>query len=231
MTPEHNLACDEALLDVCEDGYPHEILRFWEPTQFFVVVGYSGKIRSEVNLSSCQKSAIPILRRSSGGGTILQGPGCLNFSLILRIENSHKLSRITETNSYIMERHKEALQPLVASKIGVEGFSDLALNTLKFSGNAQRRKRHVLLFHGTFLLDFDISVIEKFIPLPSRRPSYRGNRVHKNFLTNINVPSQKIKEALQNSWNARERLEQIPYEEIEQLAKARYKTDDWNFKF
>ena len=30
-TPEENLACDEALLEMCEQGYDREILRFWEP--------------------------------------------------------------------------------------------------------------------------------------------------------------------------------------------------------
>jgi len=49
QTPQENLACDEALLDWCEDGFPDEILRFWEPRQYFAVLGYSNKTRSEVN--------------------------------------------------------------------------------------------------------------------------------------------------------------------------------------
>ncbi|MBI4372420.1 MAG: lipoate--protein ligase family protein, partial [Candidatus Omnitrophica bacterium] len=165
-TPEHNLACDEALLELSEEGNGHEVLRFWEPRDYFIVVGYSGKIHSEVNLSACKAKNIPILRRPSGGGTVVQGPGCLNFSLILEIGESKPLANITETNCFIMRQHQKALESVVEKGIRIEGFSDLACGTLKFSGSAQRRRRRFILFHGTFLLDFDISIIQKLLPIP-----------------------------------------------------------------
>ena len=87
-TPEENLACDEALLDGCDDGDGPEVLRFWEPQKHFVVVGYSNRVESEVNVAACSELGIPILRRCSGGGTVLQGPGCLDYSLILRIDSN-----------------------------------------------------------------------------------------------------------------------------------------------
>ena len=42
--PEENLACDEALLDLCEAGESGELLRFWEPNQNFVVAGYGNRV-------------------------------------------------------------------------------------------------------------------------------------------------------------------------------------------
>src|SRR5215831_6230774 len=77
-TPAENLACDEALLDACERNGSGEVLRFWEPHGYFVVVGYGNSIATEVNLAACEAERIPVLRRCSGGGTVLQGPGCLN---------------------------------------------------------------------------------------------------------------------------------------------------------
>src|SRR5689334_4969218 len=85
-SPSLNLALDEALLDQCEEGSSDEVLRFWEPREPFVVLGYSNKVLSEVNLSYCRENNIPVLRRTSGGGTVLQGPGCLNYSLVLASE-------------------------------------------------------------------------------------------------------------------------------------------------
>src|SRR5688572_6131078 len=85
-TPAENLACDEALLDLCEAGFADEVLRFWESPTHFVVVGYGNKVDSEVEVAACRADGIPILRRCTGGGTVLQGPGCLNYSLVLRIE-------------------------------------------------------------------------------------------------------------------------------------------------
>jgi len=229
-SPHHNLAFDEALLDLCEEGFNHEILRFWEPREYFIVLGYSNKYRSEVNLPICQESGVPILRRSSGGGTVLQGAGCLNYSLILKVQNSHSLSNITHTNSFIMEFHKEALSAIAERNVKVQGTSDLAIDTLKFSGNAQRRKKNFLLFHGTFLLDFDIALVEKLLSMPSKQPEYRQGRSHQDFLTNLNLPSYIIKDALRKSWNAMETLQEIPTQRTEELVEKKYSRDEWNFR-
>jgi lipoate-protein ligase A len=230
-TPQANLACDEALLDLCEEGYEHEILRFWEHPEHFVVLGFSNKTSTEIHLQSARAGKIPITRRCSGGGTVLQGPGCLNFSLILKIPESGPLASITKTNEHIMNRHRDALKALDGFGVEVQGFSDLTTGNLKFSGNAQRRKQRCLLFHGTFLLDFDIPWIEKLLPLPSRQPPYRRNRSHGDFLTNLRAPGRRIKEALRQTWGAAEPLKDIPLERIERLAQLKYNSDEWTYRF
>src|SRR5271154_6548048 len=104
-SPAENLACDEALLDWCEENGGEEILRFWESPTYFVVVGYSNKIATEVNIANCEKKKIPILRRCSGGGTVLQGAGCLNYALILQIFENSPTASISSANKFIMERN------------------------------------------------------------------------------------------------------------------------------
>src|SRR5271167_3895963 len=84
-SPAENLGCDEALLDWREENGGEEILRFWESPETFVVAGYANKIATEVNVAACKAKGIPIFRRCSGGGTVLQGAGCFNYALILRI--------------------------------------------------------------------------------------------------------------------------------------------------
>ena len=158
---EENLACDEVLLDLCDEGDAGEVIRFWEPAQYFVVVGYGNKLATEVNLPFCQLNTIPVLRRCSGGGTVLQGPGCLNYSLILRLEAAGPLQSISTTNTFILKRHQSALAALLQAPVEAQGHTDLAIGGLKFSGNAQRRTRHSVLFHGSFLLDLDIDLVEK----------------------------------------------------------------------
>ncbi len=203
-TPEENLACDEALLENAEAGKSGEALRFWEPAQYFVVLGYSNKAESEVNMAFTEEKKIPILRRSSGGGTVLQGPGCLNYSLILEMDRAKELTNLVKTNGYILNKHEEALQPLLKNKIEVRGISDLAIDSMKFSGNAQRRKKNFLLYHGTFLLDMNLDLIEQVLRFPTKQPDYRKNRSHSDFLTNIDITAIKIKRALQNCWSAQE---------------------------
>jgi len=166
-TPAENLACDEALLDLCEAS-GGETLRFWESPQYFVVVGYANPIATEVNRAACEARGIPILRRCSGGGTVIQGPGCLNYSLALSIEGDHSLPNITAANRFIMERNRLALEAVLAQPVTVSGHTDLAVGGVKFSGNAQRRKRLALLFHGSFLLHFNLPLISDLLLMPSR---------------------------------------------------------------
>ena len=234
-TPEENLACDEALLDLCEENGHDEILRFWESPAHFIVLGYSNKTATEVNLDVARRHGVPVLRRCSGGGAVLQGTGCLNYTVILRIPDAGPLAGITTTNTYVLQRHRAALAPVVGqaarlSTVVVKGHSDLARGTLKFSGNAQRRKRRCLLFHGTFLHGLDIELVERLLPMPSRQPDYRCNRRHREFLTNLACDTASLKNALRDHWNATEPFTDLPESRIAALA-SRYSSDDWNFKF
>ena len=160
---------------------------------------------------------------------MLQGPGCLNYSLILKITGA--LQSITETNCFVMQHHRDALQPFVKGKVEVRGHTDLAIGDLKFSGNSQRRRREFLLFHGSFLLHLDISLVEKALRMPSKEPEYRLSRSHSDFLLNIKVPPSRVKQALVKCWGANELLTRIPIEQITGLARDKYARDDWNFRF
>ena len=239
-SPAENLASDEALLDWCESGGGEEVLRFWESPETFVVVGYANKIAVEVNVENCRAKQIPIFRRCSGGGTVLQGAGCLNYALILQIAENSPLASISSANKFIMERNRAAIESEVRSQksesgISVSGHTDLTLNSHlstfnKFSGNSQRRRKNFLLFHGTFLLNFDLALASEFLRIPSKQPDYRASRSHGEFLTNLNLPVDKVKAALKKSWDAIEELKEFPKSEIQKLAVQKYSTDEWNFK-
>ena len=111
-TPEENLALDEALLLEAEHGNGGEVLRFWESLIPFVVVGIGANVKHEVHWEHCQAHHIPVFRRCSGGGTVVQGSGCLNYSLILRIPNTGPLSSIHGTNRSIMEQNAAVIRRL-----------------------------------------------------------------------------------------------------------------------
>jgi lipoate-protein ligase A len=237
-SPAGQLAGDEALLDRCENGHGEETLLFWEPRETFVVVGYANKVATEVNVAACAAKNIPIFRRCSGGGTVLQGPGCLNYALVLRITGDGPLRNITAANQFIMERNRSAIESLRPEfkiqnskfKISVSGHTDLCLGDLKFSGNSQRRRKNSLLFHGTFLLNFDLSLVGQFLPMPSLQPDYRAHRSHDDFLVNLGLPAGQVKTALQKAWNATDELKNFPAQETQKLAAQKYSTNEWNLK-
>ena len=231
-SPAENLACDEVLLDYCENGgAPAGVLRWWQPARHFVVLGYACRIGDEVNRDFCLKNQIPIHRRCSGGGTVLLGPGCFNYSLVLPITMDSALAGISGTNGYILHRLLRALQPLVQNTIQKLGQTDLANGNRKFSGNAQRRKKDFILFHGTFLLNTDLSLMENALPFPPRQPEYRLNRSHADFVMNLGIDAILLKNALAREWNALKQLVQFPFRQTVLLAREKYQQDSWNQKF
>jgi len=231
--PQENLACDEAILEACEAGEvaAKGVLRFWESPRYFVVLGYTGKIEIEVNIAACAARNISILRRCSGGGTVLQGPNCLNYSLVLPINEGEALSGILETNRFVMNRNARALSRVMDAPVEVQGHSDLTIAGRKFSGNAQRRKRKFFLFHGTFLLDFDLELLARVLRQPPVQPEYRGQRAHADFVTNLDISAQEIKDSLAQEWGANGVLRSAPDARMTQLIAEKYARDEWNLKF
>ena len=227
-TPAENLACDEALLDESEEGLREELLRFWEPVDYFVVVGSSNRVAQEVNLEVCHAENIPILRRHSGGGAILQGPGCLNYCLILRMDGV--FSTVSGTNATLLEHHKRALEPLIGKTVEHKGSSDLAISNIKFSGNSQRRRLRCMMFHGTILHHLDLSLVDRYLRFPSRQPDYRNNRSHLDFIVNINAKAEDLKAALARIWNVEDDTVRLPRERISLLVEQRYGRKEWNHR-
>jgi len=222
------------LLDAAESGVSGEVLRFWESPQRFVVVGYANKVATEVNVDACQKAGIPILRRCSGGGTVLQGPGCLNYALVLRVVDNGPTHNISAANQFIMERNRQALETEIRNatcEVRVAGHTDLAIGGRKFSGNSQRRRKGHLLFHGTFLLNFDLELVSALLRFPSHQPNYRTNRNHADFLVNLGLNHEPLKAALIRQWKAFLPLDVVPHERITALVHEKYGAPGWNLKF
>ena len=273
LSPPKILATEEALLDAAEAGICGETLSFWESHQHFVVLGYGNKVATEVNQFPCELLGIPVLRRCSGGGTVLQGPGVLNYSLVLRATEGSPLATINGANQFIMQRNADALTEMLNSvltnepthpnplpggersdgrapsvpllggvrggfpklTVEVQGHTDLAIGGLKFSGNAQRRKRTHLLFHGAILLNLNLELLDTVLPMPTLQPDYRSGRSHKDFLTQLGVPAESVKQALREAWAATESANlDVQFQEwrgsVAKLVAEKYSQPEWNLR-
>lgn len=196
-TAAENLALDEALLLEAEAGRGGEVLRFWEWPRPAVVLGSGGVLRDDVKEETCLDDGVPILRRSSGGGTVLLGHGCLCYSLVLSCNHAPELSAIRPSYCYILARVAEALADL-SPRIDIAGTSDLTCDGRKLSGNAQQRKRHYLLHHGTLLHDFDLSLFTRYLKMPARQPEYRAGREHAEFVQNLACAANTLRRRLRS---------------------------------
>ncbi len=228
--PEENLAADEALLNWCSQHPGTEVLRFWQSPSLFVVLGHGNRTASEVNQNACQDQGIPILRRCSGGGTVLQGPGCLNYAVILQIDSHPELHSVTSTNTAIMERNRSILAPLAPAPITIQGHTDLAIEGRKFSGNAQKRTRSHILFHGTFLLSMDLNQIRQVLHHPSLEPGYRAGRDHTEFLCHFPASAEVVRNQMQSGWQAVTPFTAPLESEMRTLLQERYALASWHNK-
>jgi lipoate-protein ligase A len=241
--PAENLACDEALLDLCEESDAPGFLRFWESPSYFVVLGYAKKLAEEVWEEKCRAASVPIFRRASGGGTVLQGPGCMNYCVVLPLDLLPEPRGISTANCWIMKRIRESVQEVCDRPVEIQGYTDLTVDNRKFSGNAQRRRRRALIFHGSFLLRFDLARVPELLRPPADQPAYRQKREHIDFLTNLpmraplgdNTPAALIENHLRRSWQAERTLPPELAAEalhrVDQLVRNRYATEQWNRRF
>ncbi|MBF0490917.1 MAG: lipoate--protein ligase family protein [Candidatus Omnitrophica bacterium] len=197
--PQENILYDELLLQLADKHGHGEVLRFWESSEIFIVLGMIGNEHEDIWLERTKEDNIPVLRRTSGGGTVVQGPGCLNYTLVLEKQRHLDLNDLRKSYSWISSRVIDALK-----ECGVEAIfrpiSDIALASgeKKISGTAQHRGKNFILHHGTILCDFNLNLIGRYLKMPKDIPDYRKNRPHEDFVTNIHVAPKPFKQALGN---------------------------------
>jgi lipoate-protein ligase A len=227
-TAAENLALDEALLDEAEAAdHPLETLRLWESPQPLVVIGRSSQIHTEVRVEACRAAGISILRRVSGGATIVAGSGCLMYALVLSYQLRPQLRMINHAHRHVLETLAAALKPLVAD-VQCCGTSDLAQGERKFSGNSVRCRRDHFLYHGTLLYDFPLPWIDDYLNMPPRMPDYRAGREHHQFVANLPLSGEAIRAVITAAWDAREPCTDWPAWRTAQLVAEKYGCRTWN---
>ena len=225
-TVAENLALDEAFLLEADAGHGGEVLRFWEWPSLAVILGAGGRLAEDVDEAACLADKVPVFRRSSGGGTVLLGPGCLLYTLVLSYERGPALAEVVPSYRFILGLIGDALRD-VAPGIEMAGSSDLAVGGLKVSGNSQQRKRCQVLHHGTLLYAFDIGNIGRYLRLPSKQPSYRQGRDHAAFLTNLALGPVELRGRLRALWRAEQELTSWPEAATRRLVDDKYSRPEW----
>jgi lipoate-protein ligase A len=188
-SPAADLALEEAIHIAVEEDKSPNTIRLWQACVSALIIGTGQEHAREANLENLRAENVPLLRRHSGGGAVVIGPGVINYSAFYRFAN-------LPGSETIRGAMQSALQPVVAllRKWGMRcefaGLSDLAVigsdGTLrKIAGNSQARKRRSVVCHGTVLSNPDWSLMERLLQFPSSVPDYRAGRSHRDFLTSL----------------------------------------------
>ncbi len=230
---EANLALDEALLQHVEEERGTPVLRFWELPELAVVLGASGRLREDVRVEACQADGVPIARRSSGGGTVVIGPGALNVTVVLPGDAAPGLAAVDLAQRFVLERIAHSLRGR-GLPVEVRGSGDLTIGSRKFSGSAQRRLKRYFLVHASILYRFPLERITRYTALPHRQPDYRQGRAHRDFVTNLELPRDELWEAVRASWlgpDGRFGAIDVPESPVRELVATKFGDPGWVARF
>jgi lipoate-protein ligase A len=173
--PAVNVAIDCALLERSRGP----VARLWR-NPLSVVLGFSQDPRRSVNLFYCWRNRIPIVRRPSGGGTVLHDLGNLNFSLMLPRELVGFDINTRRLYARLSEVPLDALRSL-GIPADLSPINDIVVKGKKVSGLAMRVARSRLLFHGTILWKTPVEVVERALVAPVQR----GFETHQRYIANL----------------------------------------------
>ncbi len=168
----------EALMDeVSETGRPRAVVSRHEGR--VLVLGRSSKPEVELYPARAAEEGVPILRRRGGGCSVLLDEGNLIVAVLLPLPGFGAIHEsFRRISAWLSERLAEAGIPGVTQ----EGVSDLALDGRKIGGSCIYRRRGLLYYSTTLLVEPDLDAMERLIAHPPREPEYRAGRRHRDFV-------------------------------------------------
>jgi lipoate-protein ligase A len=181
----YNMAVDEELLARAQAGEKTPVLRLysWDPPA--VSLGRFQKIEEAVKVDACRKHGFDIVRRITGGRTVLHRDE-LTYSIVSRIDNPLFPPAVLGTYKVIAEgllaglrnlgitaemvsrggRHAELVnkEDANSSCFASPSWYEIVVNGRKIIGSAQRRLSGAFLQHGSLLISYDHKLEAEVIP-------------------------------------------------------------------
>jgi lipoate-protein ligase A len=158
-------------------------------SQDTIVMGISGKIDELIDQDIAKKKNIPVVRRFSGGGTVVVDHSTLFVSFIM----NKALFSFPAYPEKIMQWSEKIYAPVFSHQGFCLKENDYVIDSKKFGGNAQYIKKERWLHHTSFLWDYCSDKMQTLL-IPKKMPSYRASRPHSDFLCKMKeiLPSEKV---------------------------------------
>ena len=172
-------------------------------------MGAGGRAEADVFAEQAQSDQVPVLRRRGGGGTVVLSPGQLVLAFVTEVSSPFQnLTYFRAINHWF----RLALQDLGVTGVEDRGISDLALDDKKILGTSLYRRRKILFYQASLLVDNDLSLFDRYLRYPPKVPDYRRGRGHLDFCTNLRLAGYPLSVA-----DVIESLEPVVKEKLFQL--------------
>lgn len=143
-----------------------------------IVMGISGKPEELINKELFNKNPVPIIRRFSGGGTVVVEE---NTVFVTFIFEKAKL-KIDTCPQKLLEWTLVHYKPLFEGIDFRLAENDYCIGNKKIGGNAQYFTKDRILHHTSFLWDWKPEMMQ-LLSMPAKVPAYRQGRDHSDFVT------------------------------------------------
>ena len=158
------------------------------PQQPTVVVGLGGKPERLLDASELKKRPVPVIRRFTGGGTVVVNGGIVVTSLIVDKDCAACAPFPRDIMTWTEGIYRKAFSQMIDSEKFALRDHDYVVGDRKVGGNAQSIVKDKWIHHTSFLWDFDDADM-RYLTLPEKRPQYRGDRSHDAFLAKLGLLS------------------------------------------
>lgn len=193
-----------------------------------IVMGIGGKPHELLNVAKVQQDGIVVVKRFSGGGTVVLDHNSLwttwigrtadfvdleafprpimewsadkvfgpafdrlkQAALVADSSSSRRQTLVVDSKSCSNDNSGKTVSLSSSStpRPNIPDFrlreNDYVLGERKIGGNAQSIVKDAWLHHTSFLWDFEPEHME-YLSLPAKRPDYRGDRAHQDFLVKL----------------------------------------------
>lgn len=209
------LQLEEALLRAGTGNWG--ILNYNTPHEA-IVLGISGSIEDDIHHQRYKAKPLPLIRRFSGGGTVVVDHNTLFFTLIL---DDSLLN--PQLNSRCPKKFIAWVGSLLAPAFCPLDFqvrdNDFTLNDLKIGGNAQYFTKSRRLHHTTFLWGYSPENMA-LLSHPKKQPAYRGQREHTSFCTTLAphfTSKQQLLRQIEGALQQQFRLERCARDDVKHI--------------
>ncbi|WXG45107.1 MAG: lipoate--protein ligase family protein [Promethearchaeati archaeon SRVP18_Atabeyarchaeia-1] len=164
--PVLNLGIEEAIVEKVSTGEAPNTVRFWRNTGTVAVIGRFQIPELEVNKEACRKYSLTVVRRFTGGGTVYNDGGNLNYSIAVRRDNPIIPGIIAQITPTLCRGVVEGLRTLGLNAEFEQEGAYIHINGKKISGTAGIVKRTLVFVHGTLLISSDLSRLREVLDVP-----------------------------------------------------------------
>ncbi|WPK26897.1 hypothetical protein PUMCH_004265 [Australozyma saopauloensis] len=162
LNPYLNLALEDYIYHAM--GIPAKGSQNWNRLLFYVnspcvVIGKNQNPWKEVNLPLLTNLRLPLVRRRSGGGTVVHDNGNVNYSFMTTRDNFDRFTFANLVKNAVNSLAKPSKHVMVNDRGDIVTKSD----NKKVSGSAYKISRGKSYHHGTMLLNLKLDVLRELL--------------------------------------------------------------------